>query len=93
MPARTSPKRGRRGGFWRCSGRKLDLFLNLTTWNCLALGETEADREWKLDFCRSIGYDVLCLTELWNQQLASDDFVVSDIDRNDRQGGRSWIAF
>ena len=46
------PKRCRRDGFWRCSGRKLDLFLNLATWNCLALGETEADREWKLDFCR-----------------------------------------
>lgn len=70
------PKRCKKGGFWRCSGKKLELYLKLAAWNYLALGETEPDREWKLDFCRSLGYDVLCLSELWNQQLESDDFVM-----------------
>ena len=80
-------KKRKKIGYWRCLNKKLDLNLKLATWNCLSLGKTEAEREGKLAFCRELGYDVLCLTELWNQQSDREDFVVSDINRTDRAAG------
>ena len=72
---------------WLCSGRKIGSFLNLDAWNCLGLGKTEADRLTKLDYCRSLGSDVLCLTELWNQHSPAEDFVVSEVNPDDRAAG------
>ena len=53
----------------------------------MGLGKTSAEKLTKLDYCRGLGHDVLCLTELWNHQRAADDFVVSDLDKNDRAAG------
>ena len=77
----------RRKATWRCSGEILHSNLKFATWNCLALGKTEAEKDVKLDFCRLLGYDVLCLTELWNQQVEKFDFCVSSINLSDRAAG------
>ena len=73
--------------FWRCSGEKMAPEISLDAWNCLGLGKTQADRETKLDYCRGIGSDVLCLNELWNHHEEAEDFVVSDKDAKDRAAG------
>ena len=64
---------------------------NMEFWNCLALGKTVAERDVKLDLCRSFGYDILCLTELWNQQAEKFDFCVSSIDPSDRAAGVGFL--
>ena len=53
----------------------------------MGLGKNEAEIRTKLEYCRSLNFDALCLTELWNHQTAEADFVVSTKNRKDRAGG------
>ena len=73
--------------YWRQSEDRLDEYLNFTTWNSLGLGKYDVEKRTKLDYCRLLGFDALCLTELWNHQAAESDFVVSARDKKDRAAG------
>ena len=72
---------------WRCDGKKFGPELSFDAWNCLGLGKSPAEKATKLDYCRSIGSDVLCINELWNQQIEAEDFAVSEINKKDRPAG------
>ena len=78
---------GRRRRHWRGKNGVFSLFLALATWNCLGLGKSDEERDAKIDYCRSLGYDILCLTELWNHQRTKSDFLVSAVDKKDRPAG------
>ena len=69
---------------WWVRNAVVSLFLALETWNCLGLGRTNDERDAKIEYCRTLGYDILCLTELWNCQRTLRDFVVSAVDKKDR---------
>ena len=68
----------------RVRNATVSLCLVLTTWNCLGLGRTNDERDAKIEYCHTLGYDILCLTELWNCQRTLRDFVVSAVDKKDR---------